>query len=155
MRRPSWVSSEVDLTRPSAARVYDFYLGGSHNLEVDRRMAREAISLWPDLPKIMQSNRAFLRRSVRYLAEQGITQFLDIGSGIPTVGNVHEAAQQAHPQARVVMSTTTRWRWPTAAPSSPARSALRSSTPTCASRRPSWSSRRSARRWTWTSRSRC
>ena len=47
MRRPSWVSSEVDLTRPSAARVYDFYLGGSHNLEIDRRMARDAISLWP------------------------------------------------------------------------------------------------------------
>lgn len=102
MRRPSWVSSEVDLTRPSAARVYDFYLGGSHNLEVDRRMARDAISLWPDLPKIMQSNRAFLRRAVRYVAAQGISQFLDIGSGIPTVGNVHEVAQQADPQARVV-----------------------------------------------------
>jgi hypothetical protein len=82
--------------------VYDFYLGGSHNLEVDRRMAREAISLWPDLPEIMQANRAFLRRAVSYLAGQGITQFLDIGSGIPTVGNVHEAAQQADPRARVV-----------------------------------------------------
>src|SRR3954468_3841382 len=102
MRRPSWVSSEVDLTRPSAARVYDYYLGGSHNLEVDRRMAREAISLWPDLPKIMQSNRAFLSRAVRYVAAQGIAQFLDVGSGIPTVGNVHEVAQQANPQARVV-----------------------------------------------------
>src|SRR5947209_8354223 len=102
MHRPSWVPAEVDLSRPSAARVYDFYLGGSHNLEVDRRLAREAISLWPELPAIMQSNRAFLRRSVRYLAAQGITQFLDIGSGIPTVGNVHQAAQQAHPQARVV-----------------------------------------------------
>ena len=102
MHRPSWVPAEVDLSRPSAARVYDYYLGGSHNLEVDRRMAREAISLWPDLPAIMQSNRAFLRRSVRYLAGQGLTQFLDIGSGIPTVGNVHEVAQQADPRARVV-----------------------------------------------------
>jgi SAM-dependent methyltransferase len=102
MERPSWAPAEVDLTRPSAARVYDFYLGGSHNLEVDRRMAREAIELWPDLPAIMQSNRAFMRRAVRYVAEQGITQFLDIGSGIPTVGNVHEAAQQADPRARVV-----------------------------------------------------
>jgi SAM-dependent methyltransferase len=82
--------------------VYDFYLGGSHNLEVDRRMAREAIELWPDLPAIMQTNRAFMRRAVRYVAAQGITQFLDIGSGIPTVGNVHEAAQQANPEARVV-----------------------------------------------------
>jgi SAM-dependent methyltransferase len=82
--------------------VYDFYLGGSHNLKVDRHMAREAISLWPDLPVIMQSNRAFLRRAVRYLTGQGINQFLDIGSGIPTVGNVHEVAQQANPDARVV-----------------------------------------------------
>src|ERR671916_443195 len=102
MHRPSWVPAEVDLSRPSAARVYDYYLGGSHNLEVDRRMAREAISLWPDLPVIMQANRAFLRRAVRYLAERGTTQFLDIGSGIPTVGNVHEAAQQVHPGTRVV-----------------------------------------------------
>jgi SAM-dependent methyltransferase len=99
--RPTWVPSEVDLTRPSAARVYDYYLGGSHNLDVDRRMAREAISMWPDLPVIMQSNRAFLRRAVRYLSGQGITQFLDIGSGIPTVGNVHEVAQHSSPQARV------------------------------------------------------
>src|SRR3954454_10582648 len=102
MERPNWVSSEVNLHRPNAARVYDYYLGGSHNLEIDRRMAREAISLWADLPTIMQSNRAFLRRAVRYVASQGITQFLDIGSGIPTVGNVHEVAQQTNPQARVV-----------------------------------------------------
>src|SRR3712207_2624295 len=102
MHRPSWVPPDVDLSRPSAARVYDYYLGGSHNLEGDRRMAREAISLWPDLPGIMQANRAFLRRAVHHLAGRGTTQFLDIGSGIPTVGNVHEAAQQASPGARVV-----------------------------------------------------
>src|SRR4051795_4391533 len=102
MHRPRWIPEEVDLSRPSAARVYDYYLGGSHNLEVDRRLAREAISLWPELPEIMQANRAFLRRAVRYLAGRGITQFLDIGSGIPTVGNVHQAAQQADPEARVV-----------------------------------------------------
>lgn len=100
--RPSWVPSDIDLSRPSAARVYDYYLGGSHNFEVDRRMAREAIAMWPDLPAIMQSNRAFLRRAVRHLVEQGITQFLDIGSGIPTVGNVHEVAHEANPSARVV-----------------------------------------------------
>jgi len=69
---------------------------------VDRRMAREAISMWPDLPVIMQTNRAFLRRAVRYLVAHGISQFLDIGSGIPTVGNVHEVAQEANPRARVV-----------------------------------------------------
>jgi SAM-dependent methyltransferase len=102
MLRPSWASADIDLSRPSAARVYDYYLGGSHNLEVDRRMAREAISMWPDLPAIMQSNRAFLRRAVRYLAGQGIRQFLDIGSGIPTVGNVHEVAHEADSTAQVV-----------------------------------------------------
>jgi SAM-dependent methyltransferase len=102
MQRPNWIPAEVDLSRPSAARVYDCYLGGSHNLEVDRRMAREAISLWPDLPRVMQSNRAFLRRAVRYLGKRGITQFLDIGSGIPTVGNVHEVARRVNPWARVV-----------------------------------------------------
>ena len=102
MGRPSWVSTEVDLEHPSAARVYDYYLGGSHNFAVDRQMARRAMELWPDLPLIMQANRAFLRRSVRYLVSQGITQFLDIGSGIPTVGNVHEVAQVASPEARVV-----------------------------------------------------
>ncbi|MGH3946285.1 MAG: SAM-dependent methyltransferase, partial [Pseudonocardiaceae bacterium] len=82
--------------------MYDYYLGGSHNFAVDRRVARRAIELWPELPLIMQINRAFLRRSVRYLVRQGITQFLDIGSGIPTEGNVHEVAQAATPEARVV-----------------------------------------------------
>jgi hypothetical protein len=102
MDRPSWAPAEIDLRRPSAARVYDFYLGGLHNFEVDRQMAREAIGLWPDLPRIMQANRAFLRRAVRFLATAGITQFVDIGSGIPTVGNVHQVAQQAVPSTRVV-----------------------------------------------------
>lgn len=102
MDRPSWAPAEIDVRRPSAARVYDHYLGGSHNFEVDRQMAREAVGMWPDLPNIMQANRAFLRRAVRYLASEGITQFLDIGSGIPTAGNVHEAAQEMAPDARVV-----------------------------------------------------
>lgn len=87
---------------PSAARMYDYYLGGHHNFESDRQMAEQAIGLWPDLPLIMRANRAFLRRAVKYLAAQGITQFLDIGSGMPTVGNVHEVAQRAHADARVV-----------------------------------------------------
>ncbi len=102
MDRPSWSPPDVDLQRPSAARVYDYYLGGSHNFEVDRQMAREAIRLWPDLPRIMQANRAFLRRAVRFLLREGVTQFIDIGSGIPTAGNVHEVAQRADPAARVV-----------------------------------------------------
>ena len=102
MEPPSCTSDRVDMENPSIARVYDYYLGGSHNFAVDRRMARRAIELWPELPVIMQANRAFLRRAVRYLVKAGITQFLDIGSGIPTEGNVHEIAQAAAPETRVV-----------------------------------------------------
>src|SRR5918911_1136740 len=102
MPTPKWISSDIPLDKPSAARMYDYYLGGSHNFELDRKMAEQAIALWPDLPLIMQTNRAFLRRAVNYLVSQGVEQFLDIGSGIPTVGNVHEVAQLANPSARVV-----------------------------------------------------
>ena len=102
MDLPNWASDDVDIEHASPARVYDYYLGGSHNFTVDRQMARQAIGLWPELPLIMQANRAFLRRSVRYLVAQGITQFLDIGSGIPTEGSVHQVAQVASPECRVV-----------------------------------------------------
>ncbi|MDL5155092.1 SAM-dependent methyltransferase [Actinomycetospora termitidis] len=102
MTRPAWAPREVDIDRPSAARVYDYYLGGSHNFAVDREMARQAIADWPDLPRIMQGNRAFMRRAVRYCAALGIDQFLDVGSGIPTAGNVHEVARLENPDARVV-----------------------------------------------------
>lgn len=102
MERPTWAPGEVDLDRPSAARVYDYYLGGYHNMAVDREFAERAMQSMPELPVIMRANRAFLRRSVRYLAQAGIRQFLDLGSGIPTVGNVHEIAQAAAPDARIV-----------------------------------------------------
>ena len=82
--------------------MYDYYLVGSHSFAVDRRMAEQAIAMWPDLPRIAFANRAFLRRSVCFLTEQGIDQFLDIGSGLPTVGNVHEIAIRANSSARVV-----------------------------------------------------
>ncbi|MBB5957641.1 hypothetical protein FHS29_004236 [Saccharothrix tamanrassetensis] len=93
---------DIDLTRPSAARVYDYYLGGAHNFAVDREMARQAIEMWPEVPLIMQANRAFLRRAVEFCVERGVRQFLDLGSGIPTVGNVHEVARRADPGAQVV-----------------------------------------------------
>jgi hypothetical protein len=99
---PSWVGDDIDLDRPSVSRVYDYYLGGFHNFSSDREMAEQAIRDWPDLPLIMKSNRAFLRRAVSYLVGQGVRQFLDIGSGIPTVGNVHEVAQHLAPDARIV-----------------------------------------------------
>ncbi|GAA4840121.1 SAM-dependent methyltransferase [Saccharopolyspora rosea] len=92
----------VDLDRANAARVYDYYLGGNHNFAADRELAEQAIALWPDLPLIMQANRAFLRRAVEFCATEGIRQFLDLGSGIPTVGNVHEVAQAVAPDSRVV-----------------------------------------------------
>ena len=100
--RPSWVPTDLDLTHPSVARVYDYYLGGSHNFEADREFARRTLAVMPDLPTIAHENRAFLRRVVQQLCAAGIDQFLDLGSGIPTVGNAHEVAQQANPQARVV-----------------------------------------------------
>jgi hypothetical protein len=99
---PSWVGDDIDLDRPSVSRVYDYYLGGFHNFSSDRTMAEQAIADWPDLPLIMKSNRAFLRRAVTYLVESGVRQFLDIGSGIPTVGNVHEVAQELAPDAKIV-----------------------------------------------------
>ncbi|MGW0822874.1 SAM-dependent methyltransferase [Streptomyces sp. NPDC002845] len=102
MERPAWAPRSIDITVPSVARIYDYYLGGSHNFEVDREAARRAMEFMPGLPKIMQANRAFMRRAVRYAADRGVTQFLDIGSGIPTFGNVHEVAQAARPGARVV-----------------------------------------------------
>ncbi|HEY3502354.1 MAG TPA: SAM-dependent methyltransferase [Actinocatenispora sp.] len=102
MERPSWAPDEIDLDRPSAARMYDSFLGGSHNFAPDRAAARAAIGIIPELPAVMRANRAFLRRAVRYAASLGIRQFLDLGSGIPTVGNVHEVARAADPDARVV-----------------------------------------------------
>ncbi|MFF9060756.1 SAM-dependent methyltransferase [Streptomyces sp. NPDC101213] len=102
MDRPAWAPRSIDISVPSVSRIYDYYLGGSHNFEVDREAARRAMEFMPGLPKIMQANRAFMRRAVRYAADSGITQFLDVGSGIPTFGNVHEVAQAARPGARVV-----------------------------------------------------
>ena len=100
------IPDDVATDRPSAARIYDYYRGGSHNFAVDREFAKRAIELWPQLPQIMWENRSFLNRAVRYLVGQGITQFLDLGSGIPTVGNVHEVAQGENPHARVVYVDT-------------------------------------------------
>ncbi|AIV32665.1 SAM-dependent methyltransferase [Streptomyces sp. MPA0124] len=102
MERPAWAPRSIDISVPSVSRIYDFYLGGSHNFEVDREAARRAMEFMPGLPKIMQANRAFMRRAVRFAADQGIDQFLDIGSGIPTFGNVHEVAGRIRPGARVV-----------------------------------------------------
>ncbi|MBT0769137.1 SAM-dependent methyltransferase [Kineosporia sp. J2-2] len=99
---PDWAPRNIDLTTPSAARVYDYFLGGAHNFAPDREMARRILDLHPTAEANAQANRAFLHRAVRHLVQQGVRQFIDLGSGIPTVGNVHEVAQREAPDARVV-----------------------------------------------------
>ncbi|AOS65976.1 SAM-dependent methyltransferase [Actinoalloteichus hymeniacidonis] len=100
--RPSWAPTEVDVERPSAARMYDYFLGGAHNFAVDRQMADQVIATFPGTRRFAQLNRSFLRWSVRLLLDSGVRQFIDLGSGIPTVGNVHETAQRIDADARVV-----------------------------------------------------
>jgi len=92
----------IDPNRPSAARIYDCFLGGTHNFAADRAVAARSIELVPEIPLIAKSNRAFLHRATRMAAAAGVRQFIDIGSGIPTEGNVHEIAREVHPDARVV-----------------------------------------------------
>jgi hypothetical protein len=98
----TWVPADVDVRRPSVARIYDFLLGGAHNFEADREIATKLLAIQPNVRDIAMRNRAFLQRVVRYLVAAGVRQFLDLGSGIPTVGNVHEIAQAAAPGTRVV-----------------------------------------------------
>jgi hypothetical protein len=97
-----WVPPTVDLTRPSIARVYDYWLGGAHNFAVDREFSKQLFQAMPDARLAAQANRAFLHRAVRFLVDSGIRQFLDLGSGIPTVGNVHEIAHKLAPECRVL-----------------------------------------------------
>jgi SAM-dependent methyltransferase len=99
---PEWAPAGLDVTRPSAARIYDYYLGGAHNFESDRQLGDQVAKMAPNVAETARANRHFLRRAVQFLAGSGIHQFLDIGSGIPTAGNVHEVAQAASPGARVV-----------------------------------------------------
>jgi hypothetical protein len=102
MERPSWVPEGVPEDKPSAARMYDYYLGGYHNFAADRQAAEAVLANYPDAALGARANRAFLRRAIEFLTAQGVDQFLDVGSGIPTAGNVHSVAQAANPAARVV-----------------------------------------------------
>ncbi len=95
--------SEIDTTRPHPARMYDAYLGGKDNYAPDREAVRQVLRQWPEVRAMARANRAFMQRMVRFLAgEAGIRQFLDIGTGIPSAGNVHEVAGQVAPGSRVV-----------------------------------------------------
>jgi len=97
-----WVPPGVDTKRANVARVYDYWLGGTHNFLADQDVARAIMAVEPNTREWVRANRAFLGRAVRFLAANRIGQFLDIGSGIPTEGNVHEIAEQASPGAHVV-----------------------------------------------------
>lgn len=92
----------IDLERPNAARVYDYLLGGTANWAIDRVFADEAAARFPVLKPMARANRAFLGRVVRHCVRQGVRQFLDIGSGVPTVGNVHEVADAVDRGSRCV-----------------------------------------------------
>lgn len=92
----------VDITVPSPARMYDYLLGGTANYEVDRVAAEKVRAQMPDLEDAAWANRGFLQRSVRWLAEHGIRQFIDIGAGLPTGNNTHDAVQAVIPDARIL-----------------------------------------------------
>jgi hypothetical protein len=93
---------DVDLSVPNLARIYDYWLGGKDNFTADRRAAVESAAAIPQLPLLARANRAFLGRAVRFCVGAGVTQFLDIGSGLPTADNTHEVAGRAAPEARTV-----------------------------------------------------
>ncbi|MFD3585204.1 SAM-dependent methyltransferase [Streptomyces sp. NPDC058683] len=92
----------IDTSKPHPARMYDWYLGGKDNYPVDEEMGRQMLALDPRVPVMARVNRAFMHRSTRWLAEQGVRQFLDIGTGIPTEPNLHQIAQAVAPETRVV-----------------------------------------------------
>jgi hypothetical protein len=102
MERPSWAPAGIDINRPSIARVYDCSLGGFHNFTSDRQLVEQMREMMPEALLMARANRAFLTRAVRYCLQAGVRQFLDIGSGIPTSGNVHEVARRLDPLSRVV-----------------------------------------------------
>ena len=99
---PSWVPPDIDITKPSPARMYDYALGGKDNFEIDRKAVEQVATVLPDFRHLAKINRQFLVTAVDLMAATGIRQFIDIGTGIPTSPNVHEMARRVHPDARVV-----------------------------------------------------
>ena len=100
---PNWTPPEIDVTIPSVARVYDVFLGGKDNYEIDRQAAKMMSTALPEIPLIARINRHVLRRAVRYLVQEaGIRQILDVGSGLPAAGNIHQIAQSLDAKVSVV-----------------------------------------------------
>lgn len=94
--------TQVDPNTPSVARMYDYFLGGKDNFAADRQAAEDVVKALPTVASVARANREFLRRAVRHVAGLGVDQFLDLGAGLPTQGNVHEIAQSVNPDAHVV-----------------------------------------------------
>ena len=93
---------DFDITVPHISRVYDYWLGGKDNFAADRELGEQTRQAYPNIVDSVRANRAFLSRSVRFLTEAGIRQFLDIGAGLPTADNIHEVAQREAPDCRIV-----------------------------------------------------
>lgn len=92
----------VDPARPAPARIYDYLLNGKNNFQSDRAAAECILQLAPEIKDCAWANRGFHQRAARWIAERGVRQFLDIGSGLPTVGNTHDVVQKVDPVCRVV-----------------------------------------------------
>jgi hypothetical protein len=102
MAETQQVPPGIDASKPSVARIYDCLLGGENNFAVDRAAAEMMKSRAPELVDAAYANRGFHQRAAKWIAERGVRQFIDLGSGLPTVGNTHEVVRKVHPDARVV-----------------------------------------------------
>jgi S-adenosyl methyltransferase len=102
VRDMEWAPSGIDVTVPSVARIYDYVLGGKDNFAVDREVADAILEQAPAAREAARANRRFLGRAVEFLADAGVRQFLDLGTGLPSRNNVHEVAQRVRSDARVV-----------------------------------------------------
>ncbi|GAA2083708.1 SAM-dependent methyltransferase [Actinomadura alba] len=101
-QQAEWAAKGVDITKPSIARAYDVVLNGKDNFAVDRAFVGEIVKVVPEIYDVATYNRQILGRGVRFLADQGIRQFLDLGSGLPTVRNTHHVAQEVAKESRIV-----------------------------------------------------
>src|SRR6266702_2108524 len=101
MTKTPRATSGVDISKPAPARIYDYMLRASSHFDVDVKAAQRMLSVVPEIQDCAWSNRGFHQRAAKWMAERGIRQFLDIGSGLPTVGNTHEVVQKVIPDARV------------------------------------------------------
>lgn len=101
MSEQGFSADQIDTSRPHPARMYDYYLGGWDNYEVDRQAAEQVIAMAPEAPASARANRAFMRRAVRTVVRAGVRQIIDVGTGIPTSPNTHEVAREIDPGVRV------------------------------------------------------